>query len=372
VSSPEPIDGHNHLVAACAAGDRQALGRLFEIYSSQVLATACLITRDRVGADDVTQEVFLRLLSRIGQFRGDARFSSWLHRIVTNAAVEAKRTGRRFDALESHASVLVADASQHDACERAERQAQVRSALRTLTPRLRAPLILRYVRGMSYDEIGRALKISPGTVASRLSRGHAKLARALCRAGLAALVALVVAWCGWRATGPRIAFVESGDREVVSTLERTARALHGRDTADRSLDLHSDSPEAIRAFLRQRRAPFANLATRRPAGERDAYRPVGVAVLTAGAAPATAVYYRVNDTPVTVVTTRTRDLDVAPERDWMRLRVTHRVEKGVHSYSWTQSGQSYALVTRLPARQACRICHVDSRYLEAFERDTPP
>jgi hypothetical protein len=224
---------------------------------------------------------------------------------------------------------------------------------------------------MSYEEIGRALKISPGTVASRLSRGHAKLARALCRAGVAALVALVVAWCGWRATGPRVAVVE-GDREVVQTLERTARALHARDAADRRLDLQSDSPGAIRAFLRRRRAPFANLAVRRSANERGAYQPVGVAVLSAGSAPATAVYYRVDDAPVTVVTSRTRDLDDAPERDWLRLRVTHRVERGVHSYSWTQSGQSYALVTQLPARQACRICHVDSRYLEAFERDTPP
>jgi RNA polymerase sigma-70 factor, ECF subfamily len=371
VSTPDPIDRDGHLVEASASGDRQALGRLFEIYSSQVFATAYLVTRDRTAADEVTQEVFVRLLSRIGQFRGDAKFSSWLHRIVANVALDANRAARRFDALEPHVATMIAGPVQHESCERAERNAHLRSALRTLTPRLRAPLLLRYVRGMSYEEIGRALKISPGTVASRLSRGHATLARALCRAGIVALVLVACGWLGWRATGPRVAFEEGSAPASRFALERTARALHGSAEADRALDLRSDSPEAIRAFLRNRRAPFADVATQRPSGQPGSYVPVGVKLVAAGASPAAAVYYRVDNVPVTVVTARTRDLETAPEQGWMRLRVTHREENGVHSYAWTQARQSYVIVTSLPARQACRICHVDPRYLEAFERDTP-
>jgi RNA polymerase sigma-70 factor (ECF subfamily) len=371
VSSLDPANGDGHLVEASATGDRQAFGRLFEIYSSQVFATACLVTRDRAAADDVTQEVFLRLLSRIGQFRGDAKFSTWLHRIVSNVAVDATRTQRRYDALESHEPKMIADAGQHEGCERAERHARVRSALQTLTPRLRAPLILRYVRGMSYEEIGRTLKISPGTVASRLSRGHAKLARALCQIGITTFVLLVTMWIGWRATGPRIAF-EEGRASNASVLERTARALHARDDIERSMDMRSDSPEAIRAFLRNRRAPFANITVERPRREHGSFTPAGVSLVHAGSAPATAVFYRVNNTPVTVVTTRTRDLADAPARGWMRLHVTHRVEGNTHSYEWSQAGQSYTIVTSLPARVVCRVCHTDERFIAAFERDTPP
>jgi RNA polymerase sigma-70 factor (ECF subfamily) len=367
----ESSDGDVLLVEASARGDRQAFGRLFELHSRQVFATAYVVTRDRAAADDVTQEVFLRLLSRIGQFRGDARFSSWLHRIVANVAADTNRASRRLetrletiDALESHHLALTTDAPQHDALDRAQRSACVRQAIDGLAPRLRAPLLLRYVRGMSYEEIGQALNISPGTVASRLSRGHARLARALSIAGLAIVVVLACGWMAWRATGPRVAVTQAVERAPGSMLERTARTLYARP--EPRVDLRSDSPEAIRAFLRQRSAPFANLAVRRSAETERSYVPVGAAVVEAGFAPATAVYYRVDDEPVTLVTARTRDLDDAPARGLLRLQVTHRVEDGVHSYVWTQAGQSYALVTRLPARAACRICHEDARHLRAI------
>jgi RNA polymerase sigma-70 factor (ECF subfamily) len=372
VSIPEPTDGDTGLVAASASGDRQAFGRLVERHSRQVYATAYLVTRDRAAADDVTQEVFLRLLTRIGQFRGEARFSSWLHRIAANVASDANRTMRRLDALEGDHASLVSDAPQHASFERRQRTACVHIALRSLTPRLRAPLILRYVRGMSYEEIGQALNIAPGTVASRLSRGHAQLARALCRLGIAAAVLLACSWITWQATGPRVAFGEAAGRQRRSTLERTARDLHNRAGEEPALDIRSDSPAAIRTFLKDRGAPFANLAVRRPAGETDVYTPVGASLVAADHAPATAVYYRVNGAPVTLVTARAQDLLDAPQRSVMRLQVTHRVQDGVHSYVWTQAGQSYALVTQLPARQACRICHVDARHLRAILRDTPP
>ena len=182
---PTLQDGDSRLVKASAAGDRQAFGQLFELYSGRVFATAYQFTQSRSAAADVTQEVFLRLLSRIGQYRGDSAFTSWLHRIVANAAIDFTRASSRFDALDGHhPSVTIVAPPQAAACERRDREWRVRTALARLSPRLRVAMTLRYVDGLSYERIAVVLKISPGTVASRLARGHVKLARELEKLGV--------------------------------------------------------------------------------------------------------------------------------------------------------------------------------------------
>lgn len=137
------------------------------------------LTRDPSLAADVTQEVFLKLLTRITQFRGEARFRTWLARIVVNAAWDQKRASRGTRALEEESEVHapLAAASPEDNAARDEAARAVRKAVARLNARLRAPLVLRYIGGLSYEEIGEALGISPGTVASRLFRALRTLAR---------------------------------------------------------------------------------------------------------------------------------------------------------------------------------------------------
>lgn len=174
-------DVDRQVLAACQRGERQAFHHLFERYKDKVFSTALYFSGNEATARDVTQEVFLKLFTRIGQFRGDSNFSTWLYRMVANACVDQQRKVRRLVPLEPEI-----DLSRHSAARpqekgffRREITEAVQGALQNLKPTLRIPLVLRYVEGLSYQEIGDAIGCSAGTVASRLNRGHKVLAKKL-------------------------------------------------------------------------------------------------------------------------------------------------------------------------------------------------
>jgi RNA polymerase sigma-70 factor (ECF subfamily) len=129
----------------------------------------------------VTQQVFLKLFTSIGQFREDSQFTTWLYRIVANACADEHRKRRRFVPFSPEIEVrdMSGRGSQEEAYHRREVASSVRGAIGELTPKLRLPILLKYVEGLSYDEIAEALGISIGTVSSRLNRGHKMLARKL-------------------------------------------------------------------------------------------------------------------------------------------------------------------------------------------------
>ena len=118
----------------------------------------------------------MKLLTRIVQFDGRAAFSTWLHRMVVNAAIDQQRASARVTGLPD----TLEDTRRHDRdFERDERRRRVERAVQALPPKLRAPLVLRHIEGLAYADIARVLGVSAGTVASRLSRAHAQLAREL-------------------------------------------------------------------------------------------------------------------------------------------------------------------------------------------------
>lgn len=166
------------LLTACCAGDREAFARLFDLCRDRVYAVALHMCGEPAAAADVTQDVFVKLLTRLPQFDARAAFTTWLYRIVMNTAIDHQRARRRTVALPD----TLADERGTGVEERyaqGERQRRIGAALLTLPPKLRAPLVLRHIEGLAYHEIAVALGISPGTVASRLSRAHARLAREL-------------------------------------------------------------------------------------------------------------------------------------------------------------------------------------------------
>jgi RNA polymerase sigma-70 factor (ECF subfamily) len=170
------------MIAACQEGDREAFRQLFETYKDRVYSIALHFSGDEASARDITQQVFLKLLTRVGQFRHDADFTTWLYRLVTNTCLDELRRRKRFvpygDVTEvSH--MMVEKESQEDHYSQRELSDAVRAAIAALKPKLRLPLLLKYVEGLSYDEIAGALGCSKGTVASRLNRGHKILARKL-------------------------------------------------------------------------------------------------------------------------------------------------------------------------------------------------
>lgn len=164
------------VIRACQEGDREAFALLFDRYHARVFRLAHSLTGDYAAACDVVQEVFMKLLTRIRQFRFGAAFDTWLYRIVLNAVHDQRRAARW---LTSEVPASHADASQHVRVERDEIERRVREAVAALRPKLREPIALRYLAGLSYDEIAATLGISAGTVASRIARGHAALAKML-------------------------------------------------------------------------------------------------------------------------------------------------------------------------------------------------
>lgn len=169
------------IIEACKRGDRPAFHSLFEIHKDRVYTIAFHYSGDEATARDVTQQVFLKLFTIIGQFREDSLFTTWLYRIVANACADEHRKRRRFVPFSPEIEVknMSGKPYQEEAIYRREISDSVRGAIGELTPKLRLPILLKYVEGMSYDEIAEALGLSIGTVSSRLNRGHKMLARRL-------------------------------------------------------------------------------------------------------------------------------------------------------------------------------------------------
>jgi RNA polymerase sigma-70 factor (ECF subfamily) len=185
VASEQKID--EHVIEACQRGDRDAFRLLFETYQHKVYSISLYYFKgDEALAHDVTQAVFLKLMTKIEQFRRDAEFTTWLYRMVVNACMDEQRKRRRFlpfgDGFMSGQNSRSSDgekASQEERYARVELADSVKAAIGELRPKLRLPILLKYVEGLSYDEMAEVLNCSKGTIASRLNRGHKILAQRL-------------------------------------------------------------------------------------------------------------------------------------------------------------------------------------------------
>ena len=180
VMAEQLIDGR--VIEACQQGDRAAFQLLFETYKDRVFSIAVYSSGgDRAIADDVTQQIFLKLFTAIRQFRGDAEFTTWLYRLVVNACLDEKRRRRRL--LPWGEEVALRNPSdkkpQEKQYARLEVSQAVQAAIAELKPKFRLPILLKYIEGLSYEEIANVMGCSKGTVASRLNRGHSQLAKRL-------------------------------------------------------------------------------------------------------------------------------------------------------------------------------------------------
>jgi RNA polymerase sigma-70 factor (ECF subfamily) len=180
MAAEQLIDGR--VIEACQQGDRAAFQLLFETYKDKVFSIAVYSSGgDRAVADDVTQQIFLKLFTAIRQFRGDSEFTTWLYRLVVNACLDERRRRRRL--LPWGDTVAMRNPSEKKPQEkqyaRLEVAEAVREAIGELKPKFRLPILLKYIEGLSYEEIASVMGCSKGTVASRLNRGHSQLAKRL-------------------------------------------------------------------------------------------------------------------------------------------------------------------------------------------------
>ncbi|MCU0726472.1 MAG: sigma-70 family RNA polymerase sigma factor [Planctomycetes bacterium] len=171
-------------------GDRRALGAIVETCGDFVLGLAFRMTRDRSGAEDLAQEVFVRLMRALPRYDPGRPFLPWLRTVATNQILHLLTRGgekerRRTASLEACAEAagsLPPDPAAEAApavAEARERAEAVRRAVRRLPPDQRAIVALRYFRGLGYEELARELSLPLGTVKNRLFRAREALAAEL-------------------------------------------------------------------------------------------------------------------------------------------------------------------------------------------------
>lgn len=163
------------LIAQVRGGDRAAMRSIYVEHQRRVYSIALnYFGGDVSKAEDVTQQVFLKIFTRMS-FRGDSEFTTWLYRMTVNACIDESRKGRRWSVLGDWFTDSQSESIDEN-IRSGEIGEQVQRVVGSLKPEYRLPVVLKYVEGMSYQQIGEVLGCSIGTVSSRLNRAHKILA----------------------------------------------------------------------------------------------------------------------------------------------------------------------------------------------------
>jgi RNA polymerase sigma-70 factor (ECF subfamily) len=182
--------GERELIDRMQSGDATAVADLSAVYGARIHQLAFRYMKNWEDAEEVTQDVLMKVFRKIEAFRGDAALSSWIYRITFNTAMSRLRTGRAGRAAEQqrpdqgdagNLSSEPADWSTlaDDHVLRREMREQLISALTTLPEVYRTPVVLRDIQGLSTEEASEILHVKPQTLKSRLHRGRLILREAL-------------------------------------------------------------------------------------------------------------------------------------------------------------------------------------------------
>jgi RNA polymerase sigma factor (sigma-70 family) len=175
------------LLPGCRGGDEAAWRALVERYTRKVFGLAYRFTGRAEEAEDLTQEVFVKVYQTLHRYReADGPFGAWLMAVARNHAIDHYRRGRQERQRRTEDPLVLETAASGEehplaGIERAERAKLVHTGVRALPPDLRAPLVMCDLQGMSYDEIAAALEVPLGTVKSRINRARLELAKRLLR-----------------------------------------------------------------------------------------------------------------------------------------------------------------------------------------------
>ena len=181
----------NILVQKACQGDARAFEELILLYQDRVYSHCVNLTGNYDDGQDLAQEVFVRAYRGITNFRGQADFGTWLHRITVNCWINTKKNRRpqllsTDEPLSGEDGEMVrelsaADETPIEVLERQEFNQLLRQALDNLAPEFSTALVLREMEGYSYQEIADMTKCSLGTVKSRISRARRDLRQEIVR-----------------------------------------------------------------------------------------------------------------------------------------------------------------------------------------------
>ena len=183
-AAPPEIDP---LIERCLKGDQRAWDDIVRLYWRKVFNVAYKFVGRQDEAEDLTQDIFLKLFKSLKTFDRRANFSTWLISVSRNLCIDHYRSMRREHDVVTHDVDVVTLArpsvidSPQAALEQRDRVALLRAALDKLAPSLRTAVMLRDIQELSYQEIAEKLGVPEGTVKSRINRGRTELSRQIAR-----------------------------------------------------------------------------------------------------------------------------------------------------------------------------------------------
>lgn len=170
-----------HLIELFKRDPKAAFKRIVAEYQDRIFNLCMFMLREKEDAQEAAQDVFVKAYRNFGDFTPRASLFTWLYRIAVNSCIDYRRKSQRMHS-QGEASIdeiASCDPSPETICESKEVASLIREALATLTPGIRAAILLREVEGLSYEEIAEVLQISIGTVKSRISRAREELRKSL-------------------------------------------------------------------------------------------------------------------------------------------------------------------------------------------------
>ncbi|CAN5765184.1 sigma-70 family RNA polymerase sigma factor [soil metagenome] len=175
------MDVPDSVIKACQEGDQAAFEELIRLTHASVYSLSLRIVGNPEDAAEVTQDVFIKLLRVIKQFRGDAKFSTWLFRVTSNVAITLLRRRSRRNVevrMEPEDWSLLPAVESSDPAVAAEQhslRARLDAAIASLPEDYRTIVVMKDIYGLGFDEIAEQLKIQEGTARVRLFRARQKL-----------------------------------------------------------------------------------------------------------------------------------------------------------------------------------------------------
>lgn len=167
--APRPAQGEdeNALVLRARRNDYQAYEQLYRLHVGRIYALCLRLCNDREMAEDLSQEAFVQAWRKLGSFRGESAFGSWLYRIATNAALSYLRKQKPF----AH-SLDIDDVTPRAEQDHMSEQMSLERAISLLPDGARAVFVLYSLEGYTHGEIARMLKIAQGSSKAQLHRAR--------------------------------------------------------------------------------------------------------------------------------------------------------------------------------------------------------
>ncbi|HPN88003.1 MAG TPA: sigma-70 family RNA polymerase sigma factor [Candidatus Omnitrophota bacterium] len=166
------------IIIKASQGDISSFESIFKMYSSYVFNVALRMTRERQGAQEITQDVFLTLYHKLKDFQYQASLKTWIYRITVNHSINyMKKQGQWTNKVvyqqDEHVASVANDIYKN--LEKEYHENVIEKLLAVLTPEQRVCIVLRNMEGLSYEEIAQALNVDINVVRSRLKRAREKL-----------------------------------------------------------------------------------------------------------------------------------------------------------------------------------------------------